>query len=328
MNILLVRPDGIGDEILSLPVATALRRLMPGARLSFLSSAYAAPVLAHHPDLDEVLTVTGQERLGELVRLFKQNVYSAIFLKPFRRLMTAAWLARVPLRVHMDIVVTHQMLIEPADVVVLLPAATRYETPGGVTETSTERRIIFSPEVRGRRIGEARPEWEAFSELARRVLPDLADAITWDGTPSIRAEIAAVDRAGDLLIRERAAVLRGERRQVDRLPHQARRHRAVAPALAPVAPGAPGLGEGLAPRCLARPLRARQRPGQHREEDRSCRPPHSQRRGATPAPSYRYRITCQISSSARNGSQAGMAEFQGADSRGRPAPPFAIRQNR
>src|SRR2546426_8622413 len=53
---------------------SALRRMMPGARLSFLSSAYAAPVLAHHPDLDEVLTVTGQERLGELVRLFKRNV--------------------------------------------------------------------------------------------------------------------------------------------------------------------------------------------------------------------------------------------------------------
>jgi ADP-heptose:LPS heptosyltransferase len=99
VNILLVRPDGIGDEILSLPVATELRRAMPGARLSFLSSAYAAPVLAHHPDLDEVLTVTGQETLGELVRLFRRNVDAAIFLKPFRRLMTAAWLARVPLRV-------------------------------------------------------------------------------------------------------------------------------------------------------------------------------------------------------------------------------------
>jgi len=99
VNIMLVRPDGIGDEILSLPVATALRCAMPGARLSFLSSAYAAPVLAHHPYLDEVLTVTGQERLGELVRLFRRGVEAAIFLKPFRRLMTAAWLARVPLRV-------------------------------------------------------------------------------------------------------------------------------------------------------------------------------------------------------------------------------------
>ena len=99
MNILLVRPDGIGDEILSLPVATELRRAMPESRLSFLSSVYAAPVLSHHPDLDEVLTVTGQETLGELVRLFRKNVDAAIFLKPFRRLMAASWLSRVPLRV-------------------------------------------------------------------------------------------------------------------------------------------------------------------------------------------------------------------------------------
>ena len=99
MNILLVRPDGIGDEILALPVATELRRALPGARLSFLSSVYAAPVLAHHPDLDEVLTVTGEESWGELIRLFRNNVDAAIFLKPFRRLMAAAWLARVPLRV-------------------------------------------------------------------------------------------------------------------------------------------------------------------------------------------------------------------------------------
>src|SRR5437773_6676045 len=99
MKVLLVRPDGIGDEILSLPVATALRRMMPGARLSFLSRAYAVRMLRCRPDLDEVLRVTGQERLGELVRLFKQNVDAAIFLKPFRRLLTAAWLARVPLRV-------------------------------------------------------------------------------------------------------------------------------------------------------------------------------------------------------------------------------------
>lgn len=99
MNILLVRPDGIGDEILSLPVATELRRAMPGARVTFLSSVYAAPVLAHHPDLDEVLTVTGQEPLRALIQLYRRNVDAAIFLKPFRRHMTAAWLARVPLRI-------------------------------------------------------------------------------------------------------------------------------------------------------------------------------------------------------------------------------------
>jgi molybdopterin-dependent oxidoreductase alpha subunit len=99
-------------------------------------------------------------------------------------------MARIPLRVHIDIVLSSQMLTDPADTVVLLPAATRYEMPGGVTETSTERRVIFSPEIPGPRIGEARPEWEIFVELAKRVRPDLADLVHFDGTAAIRADIA------------------------------------------------------------------------------------------------------------------------------------------
>jgi molybdopterin-dependent oxidoreductase alpha subunit len=99
-------------------------------------------------------------------------------------------LSRVPLRVHLDIVLSSQMLVDAADTVVLLPAATRYEMPGGVTETTTERRVIFSPEIPGPRIGEARPEWEVFSELARRVRPELAHRLGFAGTPEIRAEIA------------------------------------------------------------------------------------------------------------------------------------------
>ncbi|MCA9858525.1 MAG: molybdopterin-dependent oxidoreductase, partial [Thermomicrobiales bacterium] len=75
-------------------------------------------------------------------------------------------LGKIPLRVHQDIVLTSQMFIDPADTVILLPAATRYETPGGVTQRSTERRVMFSPEIEGRRIGEARPEWEIFLDLA------------------------------------------------------------------------------------------------------------------------------------------------------------------
>ena len=99
-------------------------------------------------------------------------------------------LRRVPLRVHMDIVVSSQMLLDPAEVVVLLPAATRYETPGGVTETSTERRVIFSPEIPGRRIGEARPEWQVFMDLVRRVRPGQADRLHFESTSAIREEIA------------------------------------------------------------------------------------------------------------------------------------------
>ncbi len=101
-------------------------------------------------------------------------------------------LARVPMRVHMDIVMSSQMFVDPADTVILLPAATRYETPGGVTETSTERRIIFSPEISGRRIGEARPEWEVFEDLARRVRPSVNHLLCFKDTQHIRDEIARV----------------------------------------------------------------------------------------------------------------------------------------
>ncbi|MEH2435640.1 MAG: FdhF/YdeP family oxidoreductase [Nostoc sp.] len=103
-----------------------------------------------------------------------------------------AALKKIPLRVHIDIVLSSQMLVEPADTVVLLPATTRYEIPGGVTETNTERRVIFSPEIPGPRIGEARPEWEVFLELAKRVKPDLADKLAFADTAAIRQEIAQV----------------------------------------------------------------------------------------------------------------------------------------
>ena len=99
MNVLIVRPDGIGDVLLSLPVATQLRSLLPGVTIGFLASPTVAPLLERHPDVDYVRTIRFTDPLSELRRAFSQGVDTAIFLKPFRRLMWAAWLARVPVRV-------------------------------------------------------------------------------------------------------------------------------------------------------------------------------------------------------------------------------------
>ena len=99
-------------------------------------------------------------------------------------------LARVPLRVHQDIVVTTQMLVDPADTVILVPAQTRYEQRGGGTETSTERRIYFSPEIPGPRVGEAMAEWEILMRVAEQTVPELVPRIHFDGAQAIRNEIA------------------------------------------------------------------------------------------------------------------------------------------
>lgn len=99
MNVLIVRPDGIGDVLLSLPVATQLRRLVPGVTVGFLTSPTVAPLLDHHPDVDYVQTIRLTDPYKVLRHAFSQGVEAAIFLKPFRRLMWAAWVVGVPIRV-------------------------------------------------------------------------------------------------------------------------------------------------------------------------------------------------------------------------------------
>jgi len=106
--------------------------------------------------------------------------------------VTRTALGRAALRIHQDIVLSHQMLVDPGEVVVLLPAATRYEQVGGGTSTTTERRVAFSPEIPGPRIGEARSEWQIFADIARRVRPEQAHVFGCESGDAIRAEIARV----------------------------------------------------------------------------------------------------------------------------------------
>jgi molybdopterin-dependent oxidoreductase alpha subunit len=103
----------------------------------------------------------------------------------------AAAMANIPLRVHQDIILTDQMLIEPREEVILLPAKTRYEQDGGGTETITERRVVFSPEL-PRRVGEAKAEWKILRELAAVVDPGRTPLLKCETGQAIRDEIAHV----------------------------------------------------------------------------------------------------------------------------------------
>ena len=57
MRILLVRTSALGDVVHAVPVLTALRRHLPASRIGWLVEEPFAPLLAAHPDLDEVLVV-------------------------------------------------------------------------------------------------------------------------------------------------------------------------------------------------------------------------------------------------------------------------------
>ncbi|MEK0449922.1 MAG: hypothetical protein RL088_2190 [Verrucomicrobiota bacterium] len=112
-----------------------------------------------------------------------------------RTLPEPAYVARamenVPIRVHQDIILTDQMFIEAREEVLLLPAKTRYEQDDGGHETSTERRVMFSPEI-PRQVGECRAEWKILRDLAAAAYPERAHLLGCETGWKMREEIARV----------------------------------------------------------------------------------------------------------------------------------------
>jgi heptosyltransferase III len=103
---LVCRTDALGDSLLALPVATAIKRLVPGSHVTFLSSAYTQELLAGHPDLDQVLAYApetehaGWSGLHRLIRLVAENHFDAALLVfPDPRVSWAVFWAGVRQRV-------------------------------------------------------------------------------------------------------------------------------------------------------------------------------------------------------------------------------------
>jgi len=63
-NILVVRPDRIGDVVLSTPVFTSIRRACPTWRITALLKPLTAKLLQGHPDIDEIISLDRDEKLG------------------------------------------------------------------------------------------------------------------------------------------------------------------------------------------------------------------------------------------------------------------------
>jgi lipopolysaccharide heptosyltransferase II len=72
VKILLVRLRLIGDVVFTTPLAPALKRQFPDARITYLVERPAAPVLAGHPAIDELIVIDksrGWRRLRDDARL-------------------------------------------------------------------------------------------------------------------------------------------------------------------------------------------------------------------------------------------------------------------
>ena len=101
-------------------------------------------------------------------------------------------LAKVPVRVHQDIVLNPSMLVDADEAVVLLPGQTRYEQRTGGISTSTERFIRFTPEIPGHPVGESLPDWEIPVLIGRKAMSNGDKLFPFKDTQAIREEMSRV----------------------------------------------------------------------------------------------------------------------------------------
>ncbi len=97
-------------------------------------------------------------------------------------------IGRVRVRVHQDIVLNTYATLDAGEVLIVLPAQTRYESGG--TSTSTERRVRYSPQIPGQQIGETLPEWEIPCLIGKALLPQHAAQFDYRSEADVRQEIA------------------------------------------------------------------------------------------------------------------------------------------
>ena len=142
------------------------------APLSALPGYHTAEMVdaAHRGELDALYTIG-----GNLLETMPDPVY------------VSGALQKVRVRIHQDIVLNTYAMME-SDLLILLPAQTRYESGG--TSTSTERRVRYSPPVPGHDIGEAKPEWQIPCLIAAKLMPEHAEQFNYQSDADIRRELA------------------------------------------------------------------------------------------------------------------------------------------
>ncbi len=80
-RLLIVRTSALGDVVHALPVLTALRRHLPQARIGWVVEAAMAPLLAGHPDIDELFVVR--------LRDWRRRPFAAATLRELRAFRSA-----------------------------------------------------------------------------------------------------------------------------------------------------------------------------------------------------------------------------------------------
>ncbi len=104
-RILVIRPDRIGDVVLSTPVLVSLRAAKPTWKIAMLVRPIIAPLLEGHPAIDELLTLDTNDKpswknTAPLAGFLRQKKFdAALHLYSDFWVSLAVWRAGVPVRI-------------------------------------------------------------------------------------------------------------------------------------------------------------------------------------------------------------------------------------
>ncbi len=99
-SLLIVRTDRLGDLVLTMPMASEIKRALPNSLVSFLVSEYTRPIAERCDAIDQVISVDAATSLWQRISLFRSGRWDAVFFpNPNFSLALAAFLARIPRRI-------------------------------------------------------------------------------------------------------------------------------------------------------------------------------------------------------------------------------------
>jgi len=92
-NLLIVRTDRIGDVVLSLPIASLIKKYYPDCKVSFLVRSYTESIVSNNPDINEIIILKEKGKkiaLTENINQIKmKNFDSALVVYPT---LPTAWI--------------------------------------------------------------------------------------------------------------------------------------------------------------------------------------------------------------------------------------------
>lgn len=96
-RILIIRPDAIGDAVLTLSAVKSIREAFPNAYIAYLGSSYNARFLKHVPYIDEILVDNHSLPFNEYRQWIKSyNFDAALHCKPSTKTAWACHFAGIP----------------------------------------------------------------------------------------------------------------------------------------------------------------------------------------------------------------------------------------